>query len=158
MICFAQANKSFRNFTTERIYNQCHDPFLRNTLPHVLLTLYSLSLSLSLSLICSYPALIFTCPLPYKRLWFVHELYHWKHMKWNEHCSHLNGCLTIYYCEQPLSETTMWIKSVFCNQWWGGNGCQGIYIKQLRQGKEQDSGETERERECERQTVAGREG
>ncbi len=51
-----------------------------------------------------------------------------------------------------------WNKSVYCNQWWGGNGCQGFYIKQMMWGREQDSGETEREKECERQSIGGNEG
>ncbi len=53
----------------------------------------------------------------------------------------------------------MWIESVYCDQWWGpGNGCQGFYIKQMIWGREQDSGETEREKECERQSIGGNEG
>ncbi len=59
------------------------------------------------------------------------------------------------YCEQPLSETMIWFESVYWDQRWSGNGQQGFYIKQLVWGKEQDSGETERERECERQSIAG---
>ena len=69
-----------------------------------------------------------------------------------------NTYIEIYYCEQPLSETTMWIKTVYCNQWWAESGCQGFYIKQSERGREQDSGETEREKECDRQSVAGNEG
>jgi len=33
-----------------------------------------------------------------------------------------------------------------------------FYIKQMMRGREQDSGETERENVCERQSIAGNEG
>jgi hypothetical protein len=50
----------------------------------------------------------------------------------------------------------MWIKIVYCNQWLAESGCQGFYIKKYERGREQYSGDTERE--YERQSIAESEG
>jgi hypothetical protein len=38
----------------------------------------------------------------------------------------------------PLSETMMCIKQLYCEQWQTKKGCQGFYIKEDRRGIEQD--------------------
>ncbi len=57
--------------------------------------------------------------------------------------------LSTSYFVQPLSETMMWIETVHCNQWWGGNGCQGFFYQMEDEGKRARQRQ-DRERVCER--------